>query len=454
MFMKKRNFLSLMLIIFPYTLYAWGDGDKLNDGSCKFDLETGYIDSSLYIKENESFLIVNGGDSRYGTISTIYNALTCEKVTSGDSDKSDFSGLMERKGFIETDLNSNKVVDKSFQNKITFLKNEDELIIHIEPIENSVTEELNTLLASLSDKSLSSQINISDSAKEFLGYREFYAQFLDKLNSLSATDINFDYTLSLNSKLKSIEETKGIILAKQEETKGIILAKQEEVKKRLAKLEKERENKANVYHKEMVKKNLQAFIKNYGISGYIYKNRISWKPDNEWDYHSGDHSITGRGRIWFEPYGDSLNNGYIEGEFNNGKLVSSASLEIDGSKCTQRAVFLCKESANGSYSKTVTSKTLASAILSGISKVEDQIYQNAYGGYNEKKRVGQKVCMHVRTAFGILPADISAYVEGVSGDRIQLRISDTGGSGLNYNGTTLRQGTIIWDDYNRWEPCS
>ena len=121
MFIKKSNFLSLILVALSFTSYAWGDGDKLNDGSCKFDLETGYIGSSLYLKGNESFLIVDGGDSRYGTISTVYNALTCEKIASGDPIKSNFSGLMERKGFIETDLNSNRVVDKSFQHKITLI---------------------------------------------------------------------------------------------------------------------------------------------------------------------------------------------------------------------------------------------------------------------------------------------------------------------------------------------
>ena len=38
----------------------------------------------------------------------------------------------------------------SFQNKITFLENSDDLTVRIEPISNSVTQELKTLLASLS----------------------------------------------------------------------------------------------------------------------------------------------------------------------------------------------------------------------------------------------------------------------------------------------------------------
>lgn len=441
MLVKKFKILFLMLMILPYALYAWGDGDKLSDGSCKFDVETGYLNSSFYLKGNESFLIMNGGDSRYGTISTIYNALTCEKVTSGDPVKSDFSGLMERKGFIQIDLSSNKVMDKSFQHKINFSKNSDALIIKIKPIESSVTKELKTLLASLSDKSAGSNINISNSAKEFLSYIQFYNAFSEKLNSLSATEINFDYALALNKKLKT------------DDNKGVILAKQEEVKKRLAKIEEKRKKKAIEYHEKMITTNLQAFVKHYGISNNIYKNEISWKPNQKWIYPSNNHSITGEGTIWFNPYGSMLDDAYIKGEFRDGKLISNANLKISGSECVKSGFFGCKESRGASDSMVVTAQNLASSISSLSSTVENRVYDKVHGGYTKKKSVGEKVCMSGRIALGLIGVDISAYVESISGDRIQLRISDTEGQNPYYNDTKLRQGTIIWDDYYNWEPC-
>ena len=71
MFMQKRNSLLLILIILPYSLYAWGSGGyKLTDGSCKFNLETGYKNTSIYTKNHKGFVIIDGGDPRYGTIST------------------------------------------------------------------------------------------------------------------------------------------------------------------------------------------------------------------------------------------------------------------------------------------------------------------------------------------------------------------------------------------------
>ena len=364
---------------------------------------------------------------------------------------------MERKGFREVDLNNKYVVDKSFQNKITVLENSDELIVHIEPIDSSVTQELKTLITMLSDMSASSQINISSSAKEFLGYEQFYSKILKKLNSLSSEELNYNYALALTNQLKlngvSVGGGKGIILAKQEAVRQRIAKLEAETKARLAKLEKEKKKQSEEYHRKMIKKNLEQFAKNYGMTNYVYKKRISWQPKQEWDYHSNDHSISGNGTIWFEPTGNNLENGYITGKFQNNKLISNAMLKIKGSLCTQRGFILCKNWATGSFEKSVSSNNLASVISLGISKVSSEISDDAYGGYLAKKSVGQKVCMHGRTGLGFIPSDTTAYVESVSGDRIQLRISDTGGTNPIYHDSTLRQGTIIWDEYTNWEGC-
>ncbi|SFV64858.1 hypothetical protein MNB_SV-14-1157 [hydrothermal vent metagenome] len=233
MFIKKSNLLSLILVSISLTSYTWANGNKLSDGSCTFDRETGYKSSSLYINGgNESFLIIDGGDSRYGTISTVYNAITCEEIASGDPIKSNFSGLMRRKGFLKTNLSSRHIIDKLFQHKITFLENSDDIRVHVEPIERSVTQELNQLLASLSDMSASSKIIVSDSAKELLGYKQFSILVLEKLNSLSISEINYDYALALTNKL-NVDDI-------SEDSKRVIFAKQKEVRERLANIEKQR----------------------------------------------------------------------------------------------------------------------------------------------------------------------------------------------------------------------
>ncbi len=212
MFIKKGIFL-LLLISFSTTLYAWGGGEKLSDGSCKFDLETGYIESSLYIKKNESFLIMDGGDSKYGTISTVYNALTCKEIASGEKYKSDFDGLMKKKGFERIVLSSN-TMDKSFRNIINFSKSDDNIKVNIKHIDNSTSRELVSLLKSLSDKSASSQINISNSTQKLLSNKRFYKKYLYQIDTLKDENINYGYALALNTLLKNDSKIESTILNK------------------------------------------------------------------------------------------------------------------------------------------------------------------------------------------------------------------------------------------------
>ncbi len=73
--------------------------------------------------------------------------------------------------------------------------------------------------------------------------------------------------------------------------------------------------------------------------------------------------------------------------------------------------------------------------------------------YNSKKYVGEKVCKDGVTAI-ILSITITAYVEKVSGNNIQLRISDTEGTSPNMNGVTLYRDTLIWDNYSDWYKCN
>jgi hypothetical protein len=72
--------------------------------------------------------------------------------------------------------------------------------------------------------------------------------------------------------------------------------------------------------------------------------------------------------------------------------------------------------------------------------------------YNLKKHIGDKVCMEGKMLL-FMTVEIAGYVESVKNNKIQIRIADTEGQSPNYNGVTLRQDTIIWDDYYRWKVC-
>jgi len=72
--------------------------------------------------------------------------------------------------------------------------------------------------------------------------------------------------------------------------------------------------------------------------------------------------------------------------------------------------------------------------------------------YTAKKRVGDKVCMEGKMLL-FMTVKISGYVEAVQNGKIQIRIADTEGQTPNYHGVRLRQGTMIWDEYDRWKGC-
>ena len=55
--------------------------------------------------------------------------------------------------------------------------------------------------------------------------------------------------------------------------------------------------------------------------------------------------------------------------------------------------------------------------------------------------------------FGCDSYEVSAFVEGKSGDRIQIRIADPKVM-RSYQGVDIYKGSILWDQYNNWKPCN
>jgi hypothetical protein len=74
--------------------------------------------------------------------------------------------------------------------------------------------------------------------------------------------------------------------------------------------------------------------------------------------------------------------------------------------------------------------------------------------YYRRKQVGDKICIIFSYWwFGNAESKVSGFVEEVSGNRIKVRIADSGHISRKYNDTTLSQGAILWDDYRNWKHC-
>lgn len=73
--------------------------------------------------------------------------------------------------------------------------------------------------------------------------------------------------------------------------------------------------------------------------------------------------------------------------------------------------------------------------------------------YNERKSIGQLVCLDGKVAFGIIDITISAFVQDISGDNIKLLINDTDGQSVDYQGGRLYSNKEIWDIYTNWRKC-
>ena len=208
---KKKLLVSLLL---PFSLYAsWGDADKLSDGSCKFEKESGYATSLLYTKGTEAYVIVDTVDTRYGTTSVVYNAHTCEKITSGSKYKSNFEELMERKGFRLASLRSGQNIDKSFETKINYSQDSDSASIKVAKIDSSITKELAGILAPLASKKVKSA-SIMPSAQKLAHTSEFKNAFQQKINNISDSRFNYTYALSLNKKIGNYSDVKHSIFKK------------------------------------------------------------------------------------------------------------------------------------------------------------------------------------------------------------------------------------------------
>jgi len=74
--------------------------------------------------------------------------------------------------------------------------------------------------------------------------------------------------------------------------------------------------------------------------------------------------------------------------------------------------------------------------------------------YMKEKNVGDRVCKDGRVAFGLIGVTVSAYVEKVIDNSIQLRINSTEGQEIHYNSGRLYTDKILWDKHYEWKHCN
>ncbi len=73
-----------------------------------------------------------------------------------------------------------------------------------------------------------------------------------------------------------------------------------------------------------------------------------------------------------------------------------------------------------------------------------------------KKQVGDKVCIVIINKRLEYSWNVTAVVENIDGDDIQLKIiyNDGGGVDPRYKKVKLRRGKMIWDRYDKWKHCN
>jgi len=208
--MSQVKRIVIAIISMPYLLYGWGDGDKLSGGGCAFDKETGYSGTVLYSKEDEAYVIVDITDSRYGTTSTVYNAKTCEKVTSGQKSESNFGKIMRNKGMTETDLDSSTTyLEASLYHIIQFSDKRSDIIVKVIPVGDETRRELQQILNSLETGS-KPLYQLSSRAKKLIRYKGFNQLIENKVKRTSAGRINYEYAFWLSGMVKNTYLTRAL----------------------------------------------------------------------------------------------------------------------------------------------------------------------------------------------------------------------------------------------------
>jgi hypothetical protein len=121
--------------------------------------------------------------------------------------------------------------------------------------------------------------------------------------------------------------------------------------------------------RQMLQKNIAAFVERYNLSGMIDIAKSEWKPKN----NPQDIALNGKGllKLYYKDrtYADDAE---IDGYFENGHLVGSADVTVYGSYCTLK-ILVCVEGVKDNRKYSVNGSNLASVINRGFNEITDRI---------------------------------------------------------------------------------
>jgi len=187
-----------IMFIFILSNFLYGNN------SCTFNKDTGFSDFKIYTKNKDVYILIDITDYRYGIVSTIYNAVNCKKVASGEKTKSKFEKIFKEKDFSNLKIEkSGKYLSNSLSNIIELNQNNSSISVKVSFIDDFTIFELNNLLSMVSNKNITFNKKISNKIKNIINYEYFIKLFFKKIKNTPKNKVNYQYSFWLNSFIKN-----------------------------------------------------------------------------------------------------------------------------------------------------------------------------------------------------------------------------------------------------------
>lgn len=180
-------------------------------GTCSFKLDKKQSQSKLYINKNQAFYVYRVADNRYGDMEHVYDAISCNHITTGASDKSNFNKVLSSNNFESFDVNA--ISHKEFTNTpfsmfISVKPNGNNLNINIE---KASTQQLQAL-ADLQTYIKSTSTTLNSSSRQLLLNDKLLQKMLNQHNNSDATFRKLGLMIANNdyANAKTLYQQKGI----------------------------------------------------------------------------------------------------------------------------------------------------------------------------------------------------------------------------------------------------
>jgi len=199
----------IFIWLFPsQVLFAWS-GDKLSDGSCQFDMDTGYSYTSVYVNNQlDSYVIIGVNDPRYGVNEYVYNGNNCEFITSGSAKKSSYRNILRNNNFekiISSRRGKVEKMDKWLKAITTFSTDaeKDAIYVHIQANSVNVLNEVNSIIKSITSNN---NLKLPNESNYLIG--KFKHKFIEVIKNTKLNSINYDNFFMLIQHFSNLTDLK------------------------------------------------------------------------------------------------------------------------------------------------------------------------------------------------------------------------------------------------------